>query len=133
MIFGPKNIVNLVIAWLAARSAERIADKFSLKRDPHNPHARASFIDPLSLSPEEFERACVDLLRWMGYHGVRRVSGPSDMGLEIICFDEYGGKVGVQYKRYSPSRRVMAREVRELIGSCRSMDVSLGSSSPLPP
>jgi len=29
MIFGPKNIVNLVIAWLAARSAERIADKFS--------------------------------------------------------------------------------------------------------
>jgi len=29
IIFRPKNVMNLVIAWLAARSAERIADKFS--------------------------------------------------------------------------------------------------------
>jgi len=63
IIFGPKNIMNLIIAWLAARSAEEVADKLSPKRSPHNPHANASFIDPLPLGPEGLEQVCADLLR----------------------------------------------------------------------
>jgi len=37
------------------------------------------------------------------------------MGLDIICFDEDGGKVGVQCKRYSLSKMATAREVRKFI------------------
>ena len=50
-IFGSKNITNLLIAWLATRSTERISDKFSPRKNPHNPHVKTNFIDPLSLSP----------------------------------------------------------------------------------
>ena len=116
-VFGPKNVTNLIIAWLATKSAERISDKFSPRKGLHNPHARASFLNLLSLSPEEFEEFCADLLKRMGYRDVRWVGGSGDMGLDVICSDEYGGRVGVQCKRYSPSRKVTAKEVREFIGA----------------
>ena len=33
MIFGSKNVTSLIIAWMATRSAEKVADKFSHGRD----------------------------------------------------------------------------------------------------
>jgi len=30
----------------------------------------------------------------MGYRDVRRVKESSDMGLNILCVDDYGGKIG---------------------------------------
>jgi len=126
MFSGPKNITNSIIAWLAAKSAERIADKLSPKGNPHNPHAKASFINPLSFSPERFEQVCADLVRWMKYRDVRGVGGSSDMSLDIICFNEDGGRVGIQCKRCSPSRRVTAKEVGEFIRALSLYGCDLG-------
>ena len=114
-IFGSENVAHLIMTFLAVRAADRISKRFAPQRGCSCAEVEA--IDPLSLSPEEFEDLCVDLLSWMGYRNVRRVGGSGDMGLDILCLDEYGGRVGVQCKRYSPGRRVTAREVREFIGA----------------
>ncbi len=53
----------------------------------------------------------------MGFQDVRRVGESGGMGLDIICFDEHGRKVGVQCKQYSKSRKVTAKDVRKFIGA----------------
>ena len=161
IIFGPKNVTNLIITWMATRTAEKVADKFShgRRREDHGEsgcecsgdsctyfedyddgddrdygegsiqysrrwrgfgkgaYTWAEIVDPLSLDPDGFEDLCVELLRKLGYRDVRRVGGPGDRGVDIICWGRDGEKIAVQCKRYSPDRKVSAREVREFIGT----------------
>jgi len=161
VIFGPKNVSNLIIAWMATRTAEKVADKFSHGRRREDrgesgcgcsggsctyfedyddgddrdygegggqysrrwrglgkrAYTWAEIVDPLSLDPEGFENLCAELLRRLGYRDVRRVGGPGDRGVDIICLGRDDERIAVQCKRYSPDRKVSAREVREFIGA----------------
>ena len=67
--------------------------------------------------PKEYEQLCTRLLWSTGFQNTKRIGGSGDRGLDIICFDEHGNKIGVQCKRYSSSRKVTSREVREFIGA----------------
>ncbi len=66
--------------------------------------------------PKEFEQLCTRLLWYMGFRDIVRIGGSGDKGLDIICFDEYGNKFGIQCKRYL-NRKVTPREIREFIGA----------------
>ena len=80
VLFGPKNFTNLIITWMITKGAERVADKFSPspKKSSHNPHAETSFLDLLSLSPQEFEKFLRGSLREIVYHHVRWVGRSND-------------------------------------------------------
>jgi len=44
----------------------------------------------LVLTPQAFELAVCDLLRDMGFRGIRRVGGAGDLGVDITARDVFG-------------------------------------------
>jgi restriction system protein len=70
----------------------------------------------LALSPRGFEEEVGRLLADLGYHDVRRVGGPGDLGADLVCRDRHRKHVVVQCKRYAPGRRVGSADVQAFIG-----------------
>lgn len=70
----------------------------------------------LALSPGGFEEEVGRLLVDLGYHDVRRVGGPGDLGADLVCRDRRRKLVVVQCKRYAPGRRVGSADVQAFIG-----------------
>lgn len=48
----------------------------------------------------EFERYCARQLKEKGFHHIEVTPGSGDYGIDIVCYDGAGRKVGVQCKRY---------------------------------
>src|SRR5829696_7507727 len=59
----------------------------------------------LALSPTEFEHAVARLLPLLGYKAAKRTGGAGDRGVDIECYDRYGGLVAVHCKRYARGRK----------------------------
>jgi restriction system protein len=70
----------------------------------------------LALSPRGFEEEVGRLLLDLGYHDVRRVGGPGDLGADLVCRDRQRRHVVVQCQRYAPGRRVGSADVQAFIG-----------------
>jgi hypothetical protein len=78
-----------------------------LPRDP---------VDLLDLSPAQFEATIAQLLHSMGYHNVRSIGGPGDLGVDVECLDANGQRVIAQCKRYASDHPVGSPELQSFIG-----------------
>jgi hypothetical protein len=47
---------------------------------------------------------------------VRRTGGAGDLGVDIACYDEHGGLVAVQCKRYAPGNKVTSPNIAQFFG-----------------
>lgn len=63
----------------------------------------------------------------MGYRGVRRVGGSGDIGLDILCFDECGGRVAFNVSSIFRAGGLLLGRLGSLLGLYRFMDASRGS------
>jgi ribose transport system ATP-binding protein len=77
---------------------------------------RAALAHLLALNPSEFEQAVAQLLPLLGYREARRTGGAGDLGVDIACYDEHGGLVVVQCKRYSLSKTITSPDIQLFFG-----------------
>jgi restriction system protein len=123
---GGAALAVFTIALLAAsRSSSTSA---SDSRDTgHFAPARIDAVDQfLALTPAEFEEAIARLLRERGYRDVRRVGGPGDVGVDVLCRDPMGLPVAVQCKRYGLGTPVRSRDIQGFLGVMRHHRAAAG-------
>ena len=70
----------------------------------------------LALSPTAFEHAVARLLPHLGYREARRTGGAGDLGVDIVCYDDHGGLVAVQCKRYGSGNKVTSPNIANFFG-----------------
>jgi restriction system protein len=114
--------VSVVGIWLFVRSRRYVYDEIE-KEKPGKAFQGAALRsvgleDLLRLSPSEFEDFVGDLLEVAGRcSDVRRIGGAGDHGADLLAKDRFGRPFIVQCKRYGPGRKVVAKEMRDFLGS----------------
>jgi restriction system protein len=107
--FWPIVLVGGVLI-VAARIAQRRARQRQWRADISTLHGL------LSLTPIGFEHAVAMFLREEGWHDVKMVGGPGDLGADLLAVDPQGRLVVVQVKQYAAGS-VGSPVVQALIGS----------------
>nr|WP_187327085.1 restriction endonuclease [Streptomyces sp. SID4921] len=70
-----------------------------------------------AMTGTEFEEQVAALCRRDGCTGVRRVGGANDNGADVVGRLPDGRTMVIQCKRYSPTRAIASREMRDLLGA----------------
>jgi hypothetical protein len=121
-------LICLLGAWLVRRrqasvltQTGRLETMRAVRRELRSAPALARpgmLLDPLLLSPGEFEDFVGDLLESTGqWSDVRRVGGAGDRGADLLARDRFGRPFIVQCKRYHTGHKVNAGEIRDFLGA----------------
>jgi restriction system protein len=110
------NPLVLVPLGACAGGAVYLAVRFRLRQRLRRHLRHRTLLELLGLTPARFEAAIADLLRDVGYRGVRHVGGRGDLAADIVCHDQQGRSVVVQCKRYAPGQRIGSPEIQKFIG-----------------
>ncbi|MFF7250156.1 restriction endonuclease [Embleya sp. NPDC008237] len=102
--------------WGAHRAA-RVADERWRHQDAVAAGRRRTLAEVDALTGTQFEELVADLCRGDGCRQVRRVGGSGDNGADVLCRLPDGRTAVIQCKRYAPTRKIVPREVRDLLGA----------------
>ncbi|WP_331766317.1 restriction endonuclease [Embleya sp. NBC_00896] len=125
VVGGPWWAVGVVVAgamagvgwglWRAHRRA-RVEDELWRHQDALAA-GRRTLEEVDLLTGTQFEELVADLCRRDGFAEVRRVGGSGDNGADVLCRLPDGRRAVIQCKRYTPTRRIAPKEVRDLLGA----------------
>ena len=86
----------------------------------------------LELSPQQFEKVVLKLIRNLGYGGVQErlehTGQSGDFGIDgIVHLDKLGiDKIYLQAKRYKPENKINSRQIQEFFGALKGKSASKG-------
>ncbi|WP_439678641.1 restriction endonuclease [Embleya sp. MST-111070] len=102
--------------WCAHRAA-RVEDERWRHQDAVAAGRRRTLAEVDALTGPQFEELVAELCRRDGCTQVRRVGGSGDNGADVLCRLPDGRSAVVQCKRYATTRRIVPKEVRDLLGA----------------
>jgi restriction system protein len=112
--FDPPIEYDLIRAWVNAQvdALERAEAEWQ-RTEPERQQRRTMRSEWLALAPAEFEHACANVLRQVGYTSVRVTRATGDGGIDLVAMKE-GNRYAGQCKRYKGTVDIAA--IRDLAG-----------------